>query len=199
MSVPEARDSRAADRLGDETACRLYDEEVRWLDAVAQSMPLVRSYIRRVSTEEAEIADLAAETRCLAWLGRAELLADPSPNNIMIRHARKACREWVSIRRREISIDEIPVAAEPSRENGEVALSVEEAEAWRRWSVHALSCLSTHQRLAVDYRYRWCWAYEFVAAAIGSTKSTARVHAHRGLGRLRTIVANHPPPTPESD
>jgi DNA-directed RNA polymerase specialized sigma24 family protein len=155
-------------------------------------MPRVRAYIRRVSKDDDEIADLLAETRALAWLGRAELLADPTPTPVMIQFARQACREWMVRRRLKTRLDDVTAAMTPTQDAAADSMSVEEAEEWQRWCVRALSRLSVKQRLAVEYRYRWSWAYEFVEA-------TARVHAHRGLGRLRTSVAHDPPPPLESD
>jgi DNA-directed RNA polymerase specialized sigma24 family protein len=195
MPAPGVHDPRAADHVGDQSLGRLGDEDLQWLDVVARSMPRVRSYIRRVSKDDGEIADLLAETRLLAWVERGELLADPSPINVMIRHARKACREWMAVRRREVTLDEVMAATTTSQEAvNSGALSVGEAEEWQRWSQRVLGRLSTEQRLAVDYRYRWSWSYDFVAAGIGSTKTAARVYAYRAIQRLRRIVADDPPP-----
>jgi DNA-directed RNA polymerase specialized sigma24 family protein len=158
-------------------------------------MPRVHAYIRRVSKDGDEIADLLAETRALAWFGRAELLADQLPIDAMIRHAREACRKWVVAHRREVTVDEAAFASTSTEETlGSGAMSVEAEAEWQRWSQRVLGRLSPQQRLAVDYRYRWSWDYDYVAAATGSTQAAARVNVHRGLRRLRTIIANDPPP-----
>ena len=198
--MPGTGDPNVVNHLDAEAARRSRDDDGRWLDVVAWSMPRVRAYIRRVSKDDDEVADLLAETRALAWLRRAELLADPTPSSVMIHYARDVCREWMVARRLETRLDEVTVAITTSQDEVCVdSMSLEEAEEWQRWCLRALSGLSTQQRLAVDCRYRWSWAYEFVAAAIGSTEATARVHVHRGLGRLRTIVADDPPPLLEAD
>jgi DNA-directed RNA polymerase specialized sigma24 family protein len=158
-------------------------------------MPRVRAYIRRVSRDDDDIADLLAETRCLAWLGRAELPADPLPIDVMIRYAREACRKWMVMRRHETPLDEVGTAMTPHQGGmGVDSLSLEEALEWQRWSERVLGRLSPQQRLAVDYRYRWSWDYGYVAAAIGSTEVASRVNAHRGVRRLGMIIANDPPP-----
>jgi DNA-directed RNA polymerase specialized sigma24 family protein len=163
-------------------------------------MPRVRAYIRRVSKDGDEIADLLAETRALAWFGRAELLADQLPIDAMIRHAREACREWMVTRRHETPLDEVTAAMTAHQEAvGVDSMSHDEAMEWQGWCVRVLGHLSTQQRLAVDYRYRWSWDYDYVAAASGSTEGAARVSAHRGLRRLRTIIANDPPPVRARD
>ena len=54
----------------------------------------------------------------------------------------------------------------------------------------ALSALSPQQRLAVEYHYRWGWPYWAVAAAIGASEATARVHAMRGLKTLCNLLAS---------
>ena len=108
-------------------------------------MPRVRAYIRRVSKDDDDVADLLAETRALAWSGRAELLADPFPIDAMIHDAREACREWmVTGRRIETPLDEVTVAITPSQDaTGGDSMSVEEAEEWQRWCVR-LSASVTH-------------------------------------------------------
>jgi len=193
--MPRTDDPRAANHPDAEDVRRSRDDDRRWLDAVAQSMPRVRAYIRRVSKDDDEIADLLAETRALAWFGRAELLADQLPIDAMIRHAREACRKWVVSHRREVAVDEA-VSASTSTEGtlDSGAMSAEAAVEWQRWSQRVVGRLSPQQRLTVDYRYRWSWDYDYVAAAIGSTEAAARVNAHRGLRRLRMIIANDPPP-----
>jgi len=200
MLGPGTGDLHVASHFDAEDAQRSSDDDRRWLDVVAQSMPRVRAYIRRVSKDDDEIADLLAETRALAWLGRSEVLADPTPTAAMIEYAREACREWMVTHRHEAPLDEVTVAMMPSQDAmGGDSMSLPEAEEWQRWCVRVLSRLSPQQRLAVDYRYRWSWDYEVVAAAIGSTEATARVHVHRGLGRLRETFAHDPPPPLESD
>jgi DNA-directed RNA polymerase specialized sigma24 family protein len=193
--MPETGDPHAAIHLDAEDVRRSWDDERRWLDTVAQSMPRVRAYIRRVSMDGDEIADLLAETRALAWFERAELLADQRPIDAMIRHAREACRKWVMGHRREVAVDEAHCASTSTEETpGSGAMSVEAAVEWQRWSERVLGRLSPQQRLTVDYRYRWSWDYDYVAAATGSTEAAARINAHRGLRRLRAIIANDPPP-----
>jgi len=191
----ETGDVQVVNRLDVEDVLSSRDDECRWLDVVARSMPRVRAYIRRMSQDGDELADLWAEARALAWSGRADLLADPCPIHVMIRYAREACRNRMVTRRHETRLDEVTVAMSPNQDSMAVdSMSHEEALERQRWSVRVLGRLSPQQRLAVDYRYRWSWDYDYVAAASGSTEAAARVNAHRGLRRLRAIIANDPPP-----
>jgi hypothetical protein len=104
ISASDPRDPRAATRIDDEGVWSSHAENQQWIDVVAQSMPRVRSYIRRVSKDDDEIVDLIADTRLLAWVGRAELLAAPAPADLILRYAREACRAWVALRRREVAL-----------------------------------------------------------------------------------------------
>ena len=63
-------------------------------------------------------------------------------------------------------------------------------EEWTRVSA-AMARLSRSQRLAIDYHYLRGLPYCAVAAALGCTEPTARVHAHRGLAGLRTALGSY--------
>jgi DNA-directed RNA polymerase specialized sigma24 family protein len=199
MPARESRTPSVATAVAAETNRPISEDDLKWLDAVARSMPRVGAYIRRARLAD-DVAELLADTCYRAWLGRRELLAAPYPTDVVIGHAREACRACMATYRYERSLDggTLPTTTGfGSSDNA--SLSVGEAEEWQRWCNRVLGSLSRQQRLAVDYRYRWSWSYELIAVAIGSTEATARVHVYRGLRRLRQLVAVDPPPCSERD
>lgn len=169
--------------------------EQAWLDLTAASRTRVTAYLRRVTTEPDEISELSAEVYSRAWINREDVLAATVPESVIIGFARAVCVEWGTWRRRLLPLDTVEAAsfvAETERSSD--SMSVEEVTLQRAWSQRMLSQLSESQRLAVDYRYRWSWSYDEIAAALGCSEATARVHVWRGLQRLRTLVIADPPP-----
>jgi RNA polymerase sigma factor (sigma-70 family) len=163
--------------------------EGRWLAIMRAAEPAVRAYVHCVAHDESDVADLVAEASARAWLGRVDILASVVPDTLVFDHTRDACREWVAARRREVPLAPQDGAINDTEiSSGDASLSVREAETRQRWVQDLLAQLSDKQRLAVDYRYRWAWPHNLIAAAIGSSEAAVRVHTHRGLRRLRRIL-----------
>lgn len=172
------------------------EEERRWLMLLHAAERRIQGYVRRAVHSEEDVAELLADVRWRAWLHRDAVLVVADPAALLIGFAREACREWIGVRRREVPLRTVMelVPADVDRRLDDTSMSVEEVEGLRRWEEGVLNRLSAKQRLAVDYHYRRSWAHKSIAQAIDSTESAVRVHAYRGLHKLRSIASAHPPP-----
>jgi DNA-directed RNA polymerase specialized sigma24 family protein len=161
--------------------------ERAWLAAHDASLPRVVAYLRTVTRDTGDLQELIAETVARAWLAREAVLAAPVPPDAMIAYARAAARDFVRSRRRECSCL-CRATVEPGAEAPR-AMSVGDAILLFNHVNGLLSRLSSHQRIAVDLRWRWGWPYSAIAWALGTTEATARVHALRGMQRMRRLDA----------
>lgn len=196
MSTPqegaEARGREPVDCVGEVTE---QGRAVQWLKLRAHLTRRLRSYVRHVSREDDDVAELIAETWSRAWTCKADFLIAPDPATSLICIAREVCRDWMRARRHEVTLCETDGDGDVEPEASTCgSMSIEEAQGQQRWADRVLSQLTQQQRLAVDYRYRWSWSYEVIAAAMDTSEATARVHAWRGLRRLRAVVASDPLP-----
>ena len=102
---------------------------------------------------------------------------------------REACRDRLRSLRHERAASERDLSEHCSLESLDSVVEVSHDELCDEVLI-ALGSLSQQQRDAVDYRYRWGWPYEIVAAALNCKEATARVQAKRGLDRLRALFSN---------
>lgn len=171
------------------------DAHDRWSAIMRAALPRMRSYVRRVAATGHDAEELLAEVHVQAWINRAAVIDDEAPFRIVMQHVQLVCRTWVRHRRREVPLDAVfhGGVEDDSAETG-TGMSIDEAQRRLDWGKRALAQLSENQRAVVDLRYRWSLSYAMIAAALGMSEATARVHAFRGIGRLRSIVATDPPP-----
>jgi RNA polymerase sigma-70 factor (ECF subfamily) len=164
-----------------------------WPGLFASLRRRVIAYVRRAVRERADVDDLVAETFARAWLERDTLGADSGSQ--IIGYAREACREWVREQRHGMSI---PLSDERIAPEGasdaNTSMSVDAAVRNREWYKRVLGELAPRQRAAVDFRVCWGFSYKFIAAVLDTSEGAVRVDVHRGLRRLRRIVADDPFP-----
>jgi RNA polymerase sigma factor (sigma-70 family) len=160
-----------------------------WQDLICRFDYRLRAYLRRARWSPEQIEELIWDVWGVAVELEESLVDARDQWPILRRLAAQLSARRLRVRRRELSLGDN--VAQPSRSNP-IEESAGDAFARRTWIEDALARLSEKQRLAVDYRYRWGWPYWAVAAAVGTAEPTARVHAKRGLDRLREMVRMMP-------
>ena len=80
-------------------------ETSEWLVSVEGHMPHVAAFVRCVTHEPSEVADLLAETWVSTWCERGAFSAQSLEEAEPIRHARAACARWMAAHRREIRLE----------------------------------------------------------------------------------------------
>ena len=176
------------------------NNEQAWLDVVTASRRRVTAYLRCMTKEPDELSELFAEVSLRAWIDRMEVLAAVAPESMFIDYARAVCAEWAVWRRHLRPLNATDDAGvTPYTERLSNSMSVEDVRLQRAWFERVLCQLSDCQWMAVDYRYRSSKSYKDIAAALGCSEATTRVHVWRGLHRLRTIVAADPLPLASED
>lgn len=158
--------------------------EDRWKALIGQFDSRIRAYLRRVPCDAGEVEEVIWDVWGLASEHEDELMSD-DPWPFVVPLIREVCRQrmgaWRHEQRNEALLRRaVAVDADTTSDDGDGA--------WSRVE-HALGLLTARQRAAVDYRYRWGWPYWAVAAALECSEPTARVHAHRGLARLRILAS----------
>jgi len=106
---------------------------------------------------------------------------DPWP--ILVHLLRPLCARRVTWARKELPIGDVPI--DSSGDSIDLQMN---RQVLIDWMVRRLVDLPEQQRLAVDFRYRWGWPYWAIAAGIGTSEPTARVHLTRGVRRLRQFA-----------
>lgn len=162
-----------------------------WQDLIERFDHRLRAYLQRARWNPGEIEDLVWDIWGAAVEFEESFANCHNPWSILRQLAADASASHLRVRRHELSQGD-SIARLPSRDH--LRESPDEAQLRRAWIDRALGQLSEKQRLAVDYRHRWGWPYWAVAAAVGTAEPTARVHAMRGLERLRRIAKACPPP-----
>jgi DNA-directed RNA polymerase specialized sigma24 family protein len=162
-----------------------------WRELLLRFDRRLRAYLRRARWNECEIEELVWDTWALAVEREETLTASSDPWPALRALAAGASARRLRMRRHELlGATGVLNAAQ----TGDTVESGDDERALARWTERVLAQLPTQQRVAVDFRYRWRWPYWVVAVAIETTESTARVHAWRGLDKLRRIAADCPPP-----
>ena len=166
-----------------------------WRELMLRFEKRLRTYLRRAKWNDCEIEELLWDTWALAVESEDKLTASSDPWPALRTLAAEASSRRLRVRRHElVSAADVLSAAEA----GDREESTGDAQILARWTERVMAQLPPQQRVAVDFRYRWRWPYWAVAAAIGTTESTARVHVWRGLDKLRRIAADCPPPDSRS-
>jgi RNA polymerase sigma factor (sigma-70 family) len=164
--------------------------ESNWNRLIATFDSRIRAYLRFVPCSQDEAEEILWDVWAMAAEEEAEMMGtDPWP--AIVRLIRAACRSRAGTWRHEQAGDKAAALAEPRQDTGESVVDDTDLLADVE---NALASLPATQRAAVDYHYRWGWPYQIVAAALDCTEVTARVHAHRGLTRLRGVIEprSHP-------
>ncbi len=166
-------------------------------DPIADLLPRISAYLRKPPFTAEEREDIVCDVR-------AEMLAvasatDDTPARwaAALRVLRRECAARMRRRRHESPLGDC-IANVP--DDPEIACADEAAPPdLPSWLARALQALPFKQRYAVDYRYRWGWDYDIVAAAIESTPGAARKAACLGLKKMREFARDDPPPDQECE
>lgn len=151
-------------------------------DFVAASQPRLRALARSISRETAAADDLVQNVMEQMWVvWQRERLADPhsyARTALVRRHISSQRRAF---RRREVlGLDAIDA---PTASSMDSAVS-------NRWVlVEALRQLPKRQREVVVLRYFEDLSIDEVADLLGISQGAVKRHAHRGIARLRTVLA----------
>ena len=78
-----------------------------WLAAATRHRSRLVAYLRCVSRELAEVADLLAETVANEWCARDTNRGSPPEELELLARARSAAARWMATHRREVSLDEV--------------------------------------------------------------------------------------------
>ena len=163
---------------------------------VASTRRRVKAYVRRVTRDPDDAADLVAETYARAWIARDQLLESPNRPEAVIAVARAVGRQWVAAHRRIVPADGDTNSADARfRADGPRAATRELRVARRNWMGRVLARLSEDQRLAVRLHVLYGFEYELLAQVLDLNEAAVRARVHRGLVRLRQVVAGDPFPT----
>jgi RNA polymerase sigma-70 factor, ECF subfamily len=163
---------------------------------VASTRRRVEAYVRRVTRDRDDAADLIAETYARAWVAREQLFEKPNQPEAVIAIARTVGRRWVAAHRHLVAANG-DIAAREVRSPGidEEATPRELSVVRREWMGRVLARLSEDQRIAVRLHVLFGFEYELVARVLDLNEAAVRARVHRGLVRLRQVVAGDPFPT----
>jgi RNA polymerase sigma factor (sigma-70 family) len=129
---------------------------------------------RRVVRQEELARDLAAEAFVRAW-ARWPSLRTQQPGAWVVKVTVNLAIDATRVR--------IPLVSAPRATTTSVEAKVEQLVI-----ADALRQLSERQRTAVVLRYLADYTEDEVAAALGVSKGTVKVHLHRGTRRLRRVL-----------
>lgn len=171
------------------------ERELRWRNIIASCERALRAYLRTTHADEQAVVEMYWDVWAAAVEDEAELLATDEPWPILHKLARRIARDWVWRSRhvelrdshQEVRFPSLAAAPDLGDENATESAVL-------HWQSAALATLSERQRAIVDLRYRYSAPDDLVAELLGISETTLRVHAMRGLARLRSYAASHPPP-----
>lgn len=130
--------------------------------------------------------DALQDALATVWRKRETVAAHPNPEALLLRICRESAIDQVRqvARRglRETAVEELPEAEGATRETPLTRLCDAELAAGIR---KAVAALPGNQSLAVIMRIVEGLPYEEVAATLGCSEATARVHVKRGREKLR--------------
>ena len=162
---------------------------------VTSTRKRVAAYVRRISPDGDDVADLMDETYMRAWIARREMLQCPNPSAAIIAYARAVGREWVATHRRLVAVGgDVASFESRARAADEDSIPQELAVARREWAERVLARLSEQQRAAVELHVWWHFEYDVVAEVLELSEAGVRARVHRGLMQLRRVVAEDPFP-----
>jgi RNA polymerase sigma factor (sigma-70 family) len=174
-----------------DNSARTYGREQMWRQVLREYDRRLRRYLSRAHRADSDVDDIISEvwTRALcrenalhqanwAWCAVHPILRE-----VRAEHARTE--------RREVPVDP---AWFDQREYDLASGDCASAPEVRDWVMWMLTRLPGQQRRVLQLRYLLGRSFREVAAAIGTEETTARVHALRGLKRLRELALTDPPP-----
>ena len=160
-----------------------------WTKVIAKYDRRLRGYCRRVRCTDDEINQIVWDVWQEATDHETQLAESGDQWPVLHAIVRARCAAHVQTYRHEVPFENQDVAVEDNA----VDDADERRQRMQEWAVEALERLPDKQRRAVDYRFRWGWSYDIVAAALETAEPTARVHVARALRRLREIARESPP------
>lgn len=141
----------------------------------------------RIVQNAADADDAFQDAVTVIWKQLPRIRAHPNPQALILRIcSNSACdvsRRRSRLRKRERSIKDADESTTTEFDVG--LLSREERASQLR---RALAQLPERQATAITMRYFLTCSYEDIAAALGCSIATARVHTARGLARLRSLL-----------
>lgn len=161
--------------------------EFAWCRLISKYDRRMRAYALRTRCSIDEADQIVADVWQLAVDHEDTILTDADPWILLHRLLKSVCASRVRVWRREVLLREALldaatlIAAEPldvaDEESGLVA-----------WVIAQLDRLPNRQRFVLDRHFRHQWPYSAIARDLGTTEATTRVHAFRGLARLRDFA-----------
>ena len=162
--------------------------EAAWERLLTRFGRRLRGYLRCAHCDPDEAEELLWDVWQVAVDHERILLESSDAWPLIHRLAKQACSARMMIKRaerrdRRSQAESIAIApVEPPELDADLFLERVEA---------ALQRLSKSQRTALDYHYRRGMPFSAVAKLLGVAEPTARVHAMRGLQKLRRLLTSH--------
>jgi RNA polymerase sigma factor (sigma-70 family) len=149
----------------------------------------------RITRDPDRARDALQDAMVRIWTHRARILSHPNPGALVLRITIHAAIDVLRRNRRRSRAEEsaAPTAWRAKPTDGPSA-EAERNEA-RALVLDAVARLPERQAAAVILRVLEEQPYEAVAAALGCTEPTARVHVLRGREKLKRILAPLAPPS----
>lgn len=141
-------------------------------------------------TQNAEDADDAFQEAIAQILRRMHpIRSHPNPQALILRVCTNVACDIVRRRLRRVSRERPLGGEDPATSAGDAAAALLDSKCRNQVSV-AVARLPERQGTAVTMRFLLDCSYEKVATALGCAEATARVHAARGLEKLRDLLAD---------
>lgn len=159
---------------------------VRLADWVHEHGPAVFGYLLHLVRDRHVAEDLLQDVFCRAWTARARYIEQGRARAYLLRIADRLAR----LHRRRAEYRMAHSAAPPDHAaDGESPLQrLVRLESWRQLE-EALALLSEPQRRTLLLRFYGELEFGEIAAILGCPLNTALSHAHRGLRKLRDVLA----------
>lgn len=168
---------------------RAGDDRHAYAELVRRHQGPVRALLRRLCREDHALADdLAQETFVQAWRKLDTFRADAAFATWLYRIAYNAFLMHARGRRETVSLDDLPVAAEPTPTASPEVNAVTSGDVRR-----ALGVLSPAERAAIVQCYYLDRSHEEAAYVLGCPVGTVKSHIFRARHKLREALADWAP------
>ena len=150
-------------------------------------------------TQDADDADDAfQESMTQIWQRMSRIRAHPNPQALVLRICANVACDVLRRKSRRDSREQSSPIERLDTSTPDVAALILRNERQKEVKA-AIARLPERQATAITMRFLLCCSYEEIARSLGCAEATARVHATRGLSRLRDLLAHlNPSPTLEN-
>lgn len=145
----------------------------------------MQTYVQRTRCDCVEAREITADVWAIAIEYESSLVLAPDPWPLLRDIARKCCAQFVRRRRYEVPNFDWALSRTSAADVSEITI---DDDCLADLALDILQRLPTKQRLVLDFHWRWGWPYAFIADVLNVSESTVRVHAMRGLDRLKAAL-----------